>query len=98
MSDRVLDRGLVALRDAPWLTPERARGYALLFLALFAAAALGWAGASRGGLDPLGKPLGTDFMSFWTAARLALSGGPQQVYDVGVHAAVHFVPTAGRTI
>jgi hypothetical protein len=98
MSDRALDRGLASLRDAPWLTPERARGYALVFLALFALAALGWVAASRGGLDPLGKPLGTDFQSFWTASQLALSGRPADAYDPAVHAAAQRAAFAGRDV
>ena len=34
---------------------------------------------------PRGKPLGTDFVSFWTASHLALDGRPDLAYDVGAH-------------
>lgn len=37
--------------------------------------------------DPWGRPLGTDFSSFWTAARLALAGSTSAPWDPTVHAA-----------
>ena len=46
---------------------------------------VGWVAASHRGLDLTGKPLGTDFTSFWTASKLALGGAPQSAYDVGAH-------------
>src|SRR6202034_3711229 len=36
------------------------------------------------GVDLAGNPLGADFISFWTAGRLAL-GNPAQVYDAAAH-------------
>jgi hypothetical protein len=38
-------------------------------------------------MDTLGRPLGTDFASFWTAARLALRLGGAAAYDTQRHAA-----------
>ena len=73
------------LSRADWLTEGRARAYGWLLLVVTAAIAAGWVAASRGGLDPTGKPLGTDFTSFWTASKLALSGAPQSAYDVSAH-------------
>jgi alpha-1,2-mannosyltransferase len=81
----VTSYGLDALSRADWLTPGRARVYGWLVLIVTAAVAVGWVAASDGGLDPLGKPLGTDFTSFWTASKLALAGAPQKAYDVGAH-------------
>ncbi len=40
-----------------------------------------------GGVDPTGKPLGTDFVSFWTASQLALGGHPAAAYDPTQHEA-----------
>jgi alpha-1,2-mannosyltransferase len=74
-------------RDADWLTRERVRAYFWILFALTAAATVGWIALSHDGLDRLGKPLGTDFMSFWAASRIALSGHPALVYDPDVHAA-----------
>lgn len=90
-------RLLRALRDGDWLTAERARIFAWAWLALSTAAVIGWAALSKGGVDPLGKPLGTDFASFWTASQLALSGHPEAAYDVAAHHAAQarlFGPSA----
>ena len=76
---------LEALRRADWLTGARARAYGWLLLIVTGAAMLAWIGFSRGGVDAAGKPLGTDFASFWTASQLALEGTPAKAYDVGVH-------------
>jgi alpha-1,2-mannosyltransferase len=75
------------LRNADWLSGERARGYsrALFFVSLTTVVA--WIALSRGGLDLRGRPLGTDFVSFYTASKLALSGRPDLVYNVAVHLA-----------
>ena len=76
---------LRGLRRADWLTPERARVWGWLCLAVSVAVAIGWVALSRGGLDPTGKPLGTDFMSFWSASQLALGGAPADAWNVGAH-------------
>jgi alpha-1,2-mannosyltransferase len=74
-----------ALRNADWLTAERAQGYSrVLFLVSFAAVVV-WIALSDGGLDLKGKPLGTDFISFYAASKLALSGHPELVYNVADH-------------
>jgi hypothetical protein len=75
------------LRDARWLNADRVRVYTRLLFAAVLIAILAWVGLSRGGLDRQGKPLGTDFLSFWAASRLALSGHPALVYDVATHVA-----------
>jgi alpha-1,2-mannosyltransferase len=69
------------LRDARWLTSERATAYSRILFWISLAVAVAWAILSWGGFDPMGKPLGTDFVSFWTASRLALGGNPAKVYD-----------------
>jgi alpha-1,2-mannosyltransferase len=76
-----------ALRNADWLTAERAQGYSRVLLFVNLAAVVAWAALSRGGLDLRGKPLGTDFISFYAASKLALSGHPNLVYDVASHLA-----------
>src|SRR5580698_7913200 len=76
---------VAALREAPWLTAQRARAYAGILLAMGLAGVAVWVALSHGGLDRMGKPLGTDFIIFWTGSRLALSGHPAQVYDVAAH-------------
>ena len=39
------------------------------------------------GFDPLGNPLGSDFMSFYSASKLTLGGNPAGAYDMDIHAA-----------
>src|SRR3546814_6071804 len=78
---------LKPLRDADWLDREPARVYRLMLALLLTAAWVGWIALSRSGLDPVGKPLGTDFLSFWTASELALGGHPAAPYVVAIHSA-----------
>lgn len=72
---------LSALRSGEWLTPSRLRGYPAVFLALWLAGAAAWIALSDGRLDPLGRPLGSDFLAFWTASRQLLAGEGAAVYD-----------------
>jgi hypothetical protein len=67
-----------ALGDADWLNAKRVRAWCLI---LFAVNVLGfaiWIGLSHGLIDHAGKPLGTDFMSFYAASKLALTGQAAQ--------------------
>ncbi len=73
-----------ALRDAAWMRPWRMRAWAAILLAGFAASFV-YLGAGPGLLDPFGRPLGTDFSSFYTASRLALDGRPMAAWDVSAH-------------
>jgi hypothetical protein len=80
-------RFLTFVREAGWLDRQRVRAYTLI---LFAAQLIGfavWIGLSHGGLDPTGKPLGTDFMSFYAASKLALVGHAAQAWDPYAHQA-----------
>jgi alpha-1,2-mannosyltransferase len=74
-----------ALRDGAWLTGERARIYCGMLLAVTLVVCIAWVVLSQGDLDRTGKPIGTDFASFWTASQLALCGHPAQVYDLSAH-------------
>ncbi len=78
---------LSVLRDALWMTPERALAYRNILLVAQALAAVFLVASSHGGLDFDNRPLGTDFVSFWTASKIALSDGPGRVYDTTVHLA-----------
>jgi len=73
------------LRDARWLTRDRAVAYGRILLGITVLAILAWVALAQGGVDRAGKPLGTDFLSFWTASQIALGGRPAAVYDVAVH-------------
>jgi hypothetical protein len=58
-------------------------------------AAGGWVALSRDGVDRSGHPLGSDFVSFWAASRLAQEGRAQAAYDPPSHLAMErtAVPT-----
>ena len=72
-----------------WLNAERIRVYSWMTVVIFAAVYVAWLGLSLPSLvDPRGKPFGYDFMAYWSAARLALTGRPEAVFDEGVIAAV----------
>ncbi len=73
------------LRDADWLNRDRAIAYTRILFFFTFALALIWIALARGGIDRAGKPLGTDFVSFWTASQLALAGRAADVYDVAAH-------------
>ena len=85
MSEPLQKRVFAALRDGAWMTPERATVYLRIIAVLTLVDGLAWIALSHGGLDRLGKPLGTDFMSFWAASKLALGGHPAAAYDVSAH-------------
>lgn len=84
------------LRDADWMTPVRARAYAVIFAGATIVMVIAGVALSRAGIDPTGKPLGTDFTSFWAAARLAVGGEPQAAWDAGRHAAAERAIFDGR--
>jgi alpha-1,2-mannosyltransferase len=73
------------LRSGRWLTAERIRVYSLILLVLYAVAIVGWIALSGGLVDPNGKPLGTDFSSFYAAGAMVLEGRAVDVYDMAAH-------------
>jgi alpha-1,2-mannosyltransferase len=73
------------LRSGRWLTAARARGYSLILLGVYAIAVVGWIALSDGLIDRNGKPLGTDFSSFYAAGSLVLDGRAGDVYDMALH-------------
>ena len=70
---------------APWLNEERVTGYACIFLGLYVVATIVWVALSPGWIDPTGKPIGTDFMTVFSAGTLALAGEPAAAYDYVRH-------------
>jgi hypothetical protein len=73
------------LRDAAWLTGERALIVSRVWLGMSVVVALAWVMLAKHDVDLLGKPLGTDFASFWTASQIALGGHSANVYDPALH-------------
>ncbi len=67
-------------RSGAWLSPARGRAYCLILLAVCALAIAGWIAASHGLIDRNGKPIGTDFSSFYAAGSLAREGHAADAY------------------
>ena len=86
------------LRDADWLDGPRAGAYVRILAGVMVVAVAGWLAFSHRGLDPTGKPLGTDFLSFWAASKLALAGHPASVYQPAVHAAAQRAVFGGADV
>jgi len=74
-----------ALRSGDCLTPARVRGYSLILLAMATLAIVGWIALSDGLVDRNGKPIGTDFSSFYAAGTLALEGKAADAYNMAAH-------------
>lgn len=73
------------VRTGSWLTAERIRAYSAIMLALAVAAMIGWIALSTNTVDLNGKPIGTDFSSFYAAGSLALEGRAADAYDMAAH-------------
>ena len=72
-----------SLRSGAWLTPARGRAYSLILLAVCGLAIAGWIAASRHLIDRNGKPIGSDFSSFYAAGTLARAGRAADAYAPG---------------
>lgn len=75
------------LRDPRWLHAPRARAWCNVLAVMSALFLIGSLTFSHAGIDTFGKPLGTDFVCFWTASKLALEGHAASVYQPALHAA-----------
>lgn len=67
-----------------WLNRERLTLYPRIILALFLVIVFGlvWVLMSNDMVDPKGQPLGYDFITFWAASQIALSGHAQDAYSM----------------
>src|SRR6201992_438824 len=73
------------LRTGEWLTAARLRGYSMILLGICVVATIGWIALSDGFIDRNGKPIGTDFSSFYAAGSLALEGHAADAYTPAAH-------------
>ncbi len=80
--------------DANWFNSQRVTTYPRLIVALYAIIILAALVLSPNFIDPTGKPIGTDFLGFWAAGRMALDGHATEAYDADLHAtaAQHALP------
>ena len=80
--------GTAVLRDGDWLTAWRTRVYAALILVGSVAGVCVILATSQGGLDPQGRPVGTDFSHMYGAGTLVREGQAADAYShVALHAA-----------
>ncbi|MEO0543847.1 MAG: glycosyltransferase family 87 protein [Pseudomonadota bacterium] len=70
---------LNSLVNASWVDQDRLKIYPLILVGMLAAATA-YVLASNDGLLPNGNPFGSDFVSFWVAAREALYADPTVAY------------------
>lgn len=88
MRDRAAILGV--LRQADWLTKERAQGYCWMLAAVttIQAVHLVVLTVSTALADPHWRPLPNDFNAFWSAAMLTIEGRSATIYDPAImHAA-----------
>ena len=65
-----------------WLNPERLRVYPRMVLAIILVTAIAWMAMSKHLVDPRGKPIGYDFITFWAASHLALTHHAADAYNI----------------
>lgn len=83
-----------------WLVERRLRVYPRLVLAVLVVAVPVYALTFHDGVDARGQSLGSDFIAFWSAARMAVTGHGLQAWDLPALAAVQdtaFPGLAGPT-
>ena len=68
--------------DEHWLSLARVRVYPRIFAAIYAVAAIVWVSLSVDLVDPKGKPLGYDFITFWGGSLLALAGEAAASFEI----------------
>jgi hypothetical protein len=64
-----------------WLNRDRLFAYSRIALAWYMVVGVFLVWRAGAGVDPSGKPLGTDFISFWGASHAWWSGHPADAYD-----------------
>lgn len=82
------------------LTAERLLAYSKMLLGIFAVIFVVWTAltlANPGRVDPAGNPFGYDFISTWSAARLALEGRAADAYDIRALLELHKQAVPGVT-
>jgi len=71
---------LSSIRTGAWIDKDRLLFYPAVIV-VFTIAAMTYVLASNGWMLPSGAPYGSDFISFWTAAREAVAGNPLVPYE-----------------
>ncbi len=64
-----------------WLHAGRLRGYSVVIIVVYVLSSVAWIATSEGLVDPTDKPLGYDFIAFFSASKIALGGDFVAVFD-----------------
>jgi alpha-1,2-mannosyltransferase len=76
-----------SLKHAQWLDSQRVEVYSRILLSISLIGFLGWMVLCQGLIADVGQPAGSDFMSFYAASKLALSGHGELAWHPASHAA-----------
>lgn len=68
-------------RSTHWLNRKRFIVYPRLIVGTLIIMSVIWVLRSKNMVDPKGKPLGSDFITFWAASHVGLAGHPVDAYD-----------------
>lgn len=83
---------------APLFDAERMRVYPRIFLGVYVLMAAILAFTSHNMVDRFGKPIGYDFMAYWSASRLTLDGRFGDVYDIAAISEIQHRAISGSTL
>ncbi len=86
------------IRTGDWLTPERARNYCAILLAVCVVALVAWIAMSDRMIDLNGKPIGTDFSDPYAAGTLAWAGHAADAYVPALQHAAEKAVFDGRDV
>jgi alpha-1,2-mannosyltransferase len=87
---------LAFFRDSAWLTQRRIRDYASILIAA-TVVMIAWLLMGHGIDDPQGRPVGTDFVSFWTVSWALLHDRAQAIYEPEALAALESTIEGGAS-
>lgn len=88
---------LAALRDAMWLTRRRIIWYSTALIAA-TVAVMAWLLSGNGMADPMGRPVGTDFLRLWAGSYALLDGQERAIYDSAAFFALERAVTQPPTL
>ncbi len=83
--------------DSFWLNRRRLVAYPVIIIFAYLVSAAVWVSLGSGGIDPVEKPYGYDFMTFWAASKLSLEGRPEAAYDAQAMVAIQAEAVEGNT-
>jgi alpha-1,2-mannosyltransferase len=75
-------RWAYSIRSGSWVTESRLSAYAKIFLGVYTFVYVLWVIRFRTVLTGHQTPIGVDFVTFWAASRMALSGHAADVYQL----------------